>query len=201
MKNTNGLLKMFVDSVKKGLKESMEKIEKEKQAKATERKKLENEAKTLKQELLGLDEANTPTTKPIELTAIEKLQFKKFIADNGGMNINDVDSYLESIGEVEKDELIKTFKLQKQTETQKADIQPQSIQTSVGVNLGSNNNNLPYCPKCKSKQVIFNKQGFGVGKAFVGAVLTGGIGLLAGGINKNKIIMTFLKCGHKWKRG
>ena len=57
------------------------------------------------------------------------------------------------------------------------------------------------CPKCNSKQITYNKQGFGVGKALVGAVLTGGIGLLAGGINKNKIILTCLKCGHTWNRG
>lgn len=37
-----------------------------------------------------------------------------------------------------------------------------------------------YCPKCGSSQLVANKKGFGAGKALTGAVLTGGIGLLAG---------------------
>lgn len=57
------------------------------------------------------------------------------------------------------------------------------------------------CPLCKSEQVIAGKQGFGVGKAAAGAVLTGGIGLLAGGIGANKIKITCLACGHEWKPG
>ena len=58
-----------------------------------------------------------------------------------------------------------------------------------------------YCPKCYSTQVTANKKGFGVGKVVVGAIATGGIGLLAGGIGKNKIQVTCLKCGHQWKAG
>jgi hypothetical protein len=49
------------------------------------------------------------------------------------------------------------------------------------------------CPKCNSEMVEFDKKGFGVGKALTGAILTGGIGLLAGFIFKrkfNKVIET-----------
>ena len=60
---------------------------------------------------------------------------------------------------------------------------------------------IVYCPKCYSTNITSNKKGFGVGKAAVGAIATGGIGLLAGGIGKNKIDITCLKCGHKWKAG
>ncbi len=58
-----------------------------------------------------------------------------------------------------------------------------------------------YCPKCYSTNITSNKKGFGVGKAAVGAIATGGIGLLAGGIGKNKIELTCLKCGNQWKAG
>ena len=54
------------------------------------------------------------------------------------------------------------------------------------------------CPKCSSIQITAQKQGFGLGKAVVGGVLTGGVGLLAGFIGSKKIIITCLKCGHKW---
>ena len=37
-----------------------------------------------------------------------------------------------------------------------------------------------YCPFCGSSQLTANKKGFGAGKAVAGAVLTGGVGLLAG---------------------
>lgn len=60
---------------------------------------------------------------------------------------------------------------------------------------------IVYCPKCYSTNITSNKKGFSVGKAAVGAIATGGIGLLAGGIGKNKIELTCLKCGHQWKAG
>ncbi|WP_053071130.1 hypothetical protein [Clostridium botulinum] len=51
-----------------------------------------------------------------------------------------------------------------------------------------------YCPKCLSTQITANKKGFSVKKA----VLLGGVG---GFIGKNKIEITCLKCGYKWKPG
>jgi hypothetical protein len=56
-----------------------------------------------------------------------------------------------------------------------------------------------HCPKCRSTQVTAQKQGFGLGKAAVGSVLTGGIGLLGGFIRSRKIYLTCLKCGHRFK--
>lgn len=58
-----------------------------------------------------------------------------------------------------------------------------------------------YCPKCGSSQLVANKKGFGAGKALTGAVLTGGIGLLAGFIGSGKVKVTCLKCGSKWDAG
>lgn len=57
------------------------------------------------------------------------------------------------------------------------------------------------CPKCNSNQLSANKKGFSGKKAVVGAALTGGVGLLAGTIGSNKIVITCLNCGHQWRPG
>jgi len=57
------------------------------------------------------------------------------------------------------------------------------------------------CPACKSKDLHADQKGFSGGKAFAGAVLTGGIGLLAGTIGSKEVIITCLKCGNKFKAG
>lgn len=58
-----------------------------------------------------------------------------------------------------------------------------------------------YCPHCGSSQLVANKKGFGTGKALTGAILTGGVGLLAGFIGSGKVKVTCLKCGRKWNPG
>lgn len=58
-----------------------------------------------------------------------------------------------------------------------------------------------YCPKCKSTSLSSNKKGFGIGKAVIGAALTGGIGLIAGNINAKKVRITCLKCGYQFWAG
>lgn len=55
------------------------------------------------------------------------------------------------------------------------------------------------CPKCKSNSITAQKQGFGFGKALIGGLLTGAVGLFAGAINKNKIYNHCLNCGYKWE--
>lgn len=57
------------------------------------------------------------------------------------------------------------------------------------------------CPKCNSSQIVANKKGFSGKKAVAGALLTGGIGLLAGTIGSKDIIITCLACGHEFKPG
>jgi hypothetical protein len=57
------------------------------------------------------------------------------------------------------------------------------------------------CPKCSGTHVTAQKQGFGAGKAIVGAALTGGVGLLAGFLGSRKVRITCLQCGHSWKAG
>ena len=63
------------------------------------------------------------------------------------------------------------------------------------------NNDLIKCPKCQSTQISDGKKGFSGGKAVAGAVLTGGIGILAGTIGSNKTVLTCLSCGKKFKPG
>jgi hypothetical protein len=58
---------------------------------------------------------------------------------------------------------------------------------------------IAYCPKCLSVSVQPMKKGFSFGKAVVGGVLTGGIGIVAGSIGANKIKMHCNKCGYKYK--
>ena len=55
------------------------------------------------------------------------------------------------------------------------------------------------CPECGSDQLFADKKGFGAGKALAGALLTGGIGLLAGFVGSSQIYMTCLACGHRWE--
>jgi len=59
------------------------------------------------------------------------------------------------------------------------------------------------CPKCKSHNVQVmgnNRKGFSVGKAFGGAILTGGIGTLAGFAGKKGKYECFCgDCGHRFK--
>jgi len=57
------------------------------------------------------------------------------------------------------------------------------------------------CPQCGSHQISANKKGFSGKKAVVGGLLTGGIGILAGTIGKNKIVITCLACGKVFKPG
>lgn len=57
------------------------------------------------------------------------------------------------------------------------------------------------CPKCASEQIYANKKGFSAGKAVGGAILVGGVGLAAGAIGRNKVQLTCMRCGHKFKPG
>ena len=57
------------------------------------------------------------------------------------------------------------------------------------------------CPKCGSRELHAEHKGFSGGKALAGALITGGIGLLAGTIGSRDTQITCLKCGNKFKAG
>jgi len=56
------------------------------------------------------------------------------------------------------------------------------------------------CPRCGSTSLSGNKKGYGIGKGLVGAAVFGPIGLVAGNLGSKKVIITCMKCGHKFKK-
>ena len=77
---------------------------------------------------------------------------------------------------------------------------PLNSQTNEHQNPKENGEYL-CCPKCMSKELHAEHRGFSGGKALAGAVLAGGIGLLAGSIGSKDVQITCLKCGNKFKAG
>lgn len=54
------------------------------------------------------------------------------------------------------------------------------------------------CPSCHSTQVTAGKKGFGFGKALVGGVLLGPVGILAGFIGSKNMEFACLSCKERW---
>ena len=59
---------------------------------------------------------------------------------------------------------------------------------------------LMKCPRCGSTSLSGNKKGYGIGKGIVGAAMFGPVGLVAGNLGAKKVIVTCMKCGHKFKK-
>ncbi|MBC9786619.1 hypothetical protein H1S01_19425 [Heliobacterium chlorum] len=57
------------------------------------------------------------------------------------------------------------------------------------------------CKKCGSSQVSVGDKGFGLGKAAIGGILLGPVGLLGGLVGSKKTVIICLKCGHRWEVG
>ena len=57
------------------------------------------------------------------------------------------------------------------------------------------------CPKCGSTQFHTGDKGFSLGKAAVGNVLAGPVGLLGGLLGSKKTMITCLQCGYRWEAG
>jgi len=56
------------------------------------------------------------------------------------------------------------------------------------------------CPACKAvNPFTTTNKGFGLGKAAVGGLMFGPVGLLGGFVGSNRAIVTCLKCGCRWK--
>ena len=73
---------------------------------------------------------------------------------------------------------------------------------SYGQNSAPNYSNPPdqgmVCPRCHSTQVTAGKKGFGIGKALVGGVLLGPVGILAGFIGSKNMEFACLSCKERW---
>ncbi|MBW6534706.1 MAG: zinc ribbon domain-containing protein [Mariniphaga sp.] len=68
-----------------------------------------------------------------------------------------------------------------------------------GFPLQSDDSDYLACPKCLSKRLHIEKAGFSGKKAFAGALLTGGIGILAGTIGSKNLYITCLSCSNRFK--
>jgi len=65
----------------------------------------------------------------------------------------------------------------------------------------SQEDDIVKCPCCDSTQLHAGDKGFGLVKAAAGGLLAGPVGLLGGLIGSKKVMITCLKCGHKWQAG
>lgn len=54
------------------------------------------------------------------------------------------------------------------------------------------------CPKCGSMNFSFGQKGFGLGKAAIGTILLGPLGLFGGMLGRKKVELICLKCSNKW---
>jgi len=55
------------------------------------------------------------------------------------------------------------------------------------------------CPNCGSMNIRTGQKGFDTGKAFVGSILGGPVGLMWGMKGRKKIEFVCQACNHKWK--
>lgn len=79
--------------------------------------------------------------------------------------------------------------MRKQTEQQRQQLKLQRKQDA----------DMMRCPRCCSTSLSGNKKGYGIGKGVIGAALFGPLGLVAGNIGAGKVVITCMKCGHKFK--
>lgn len=115
-------------------------------------------------------------------TRLNEYQTKTMISDLD--NVGAIIEVFESGTEIEE---LSNLRLLMNSESEKIEI--------------DNRNDVVKCPKCRSSSISANNKGFGVGKAAVGAVIAGPIGLLSGLVGSGKIKITCLSCGHVFNAG
>ena len=91
------------------------------------------------------------------------------------------------------------LKLKSEQEKDNLRIEKDQIGISVISTAPTKSSGLMCCPICKSTSITTKSQGFGAGKAAIGAALLGPIGLLGGAVGSNKTILKCLSCGYEHK--
>ena len=107
-----------------------------------------------------------------------------------------ITSYPFALKKLEEIELKEKEKLDKQNQEKYKKL-VQSITNTNRVYV----DDVLRCPKCNSTQLTSNKKGFGLGKAAIGGIIAGPIGLLGGFTGNQKVRITCLKCGYYWTAG
>jgi stress response protein SCP2/tellurite resistance protein len=98
---------------------------------------------------------------------------------------------------------------QQNQQQQRIHLQPESTYTQSQPAFGyptqtsSSNLNRTYgddihCPRCHSSNIRTGQKGFGIGKAAIGGLILGPVGLLGGFIGKNQLKLTCNNCGNSW---
>lgn len=140
-------------------------------------------------------DGNTMTAKS-DIATFEKLNA---LSDNPNKNTEAINDLKQAVTDAKKEKQ-KTANAAVMAEVRAKEAQKQADKQSEKDRLAQyDKDGIPYCPKCHSISLYANKKGFGGGKALVGAVVAGPLGLLAGTIGKNNIEVTCLKCSHKFK--
>ncbi|TCO71841.1 tellurium resistance protein TerD [Marinisporobacter balticus] len=76
--------------------------------------------------------------------------------------------------------------------------QPSYVQPQYGQPIHNHQQSGLTCPRCHSSRVTAGKKGFGIGKAVVGSLLLGPVGLLGGFIGSKNLEFLCLDCKDRW---
>lgn len=109
---------------------------------------------------------------------------------------NPFEGALEMIGQLE--EIQQKYATPKQLAVQPIDITPPDYHTATPA-IYVENDTAVICPRCKARNAYHaSGKGFGLGKAAVGGILLGPVGLLGGLFGSKKLVIQCIKCGNKW---